>query len=191
MTSKGILAAAAISVLCATAALAQTTTGATGPVTGTLADASAPPGHHGWRHFANMKDPEFVKKMCVERYARRAGHLAYLEAKLDLTAAQKPLWDKWAQATADGATTMRDACLAGVPAQGTEVSALAREDRWEKLLSTRLDALKAARPALEALYQSLTPEQRATFDHPVMAETGGWRGWRHQRHGWGAQQAPL
>ena len=43
---------------------------------------------------------------------------------------------------------------------------LDRLDRMQQFLSTRLEALQAAKPAVQALYQALTPEQRAIFDHP-------------------------
>ena len=43
---------------------------------------------------------------------------------------------------------------------------LDRMDRAQQFLSARLDALQTARPAVQALYQSLTPEQKAIFDHP-------------------------
>ena len=42
---------------------------------------------------------------------------------------------------------------------------LDRIDRMQQLLSIRLEALQAAKPAVQTLYQALTPEQRAIFDH--------------------------
>jgi hypothetical protein len=39
-------------------------------------------------------------------------------------------------------------------------------DRAQQFLSARLDALQSAKPAVQALYQSLNPEQREIFDHP-------------------------
>jgi LTXXQ motif family protein len=43
---------------------------------------------------------------------------------------------------------------------------LDRLDRMQAFLSTRLEAIQAAKPAVQALYQALTPDQRAIFDHP-------------------------
>lgn len=184
MSRKGLLAAAAISLLCATGAMAQTSSDGTTAGSGvTLADGSngsAKPMH---RHFARMRDPAFAKDMCIEHFARSAGHLAYLEAKLQLTADQKPLWDKWEQATAAGSATMKDDCLAGVPAKDTPSTALDRDSRVEKLLTDKLDTLKTARPALEALYQSLSPEQRIAFDHSTKGRHKGMGGPRWQHHG--------
>jgi FixJ family two-component response regulator len=49
---------------------------------------------------------------------------------------------------------------------GGDTTMLDRLDRMQQFLSTRLEASQAAKPAVEALYQALTPEQRAIFDHP-------------------------
>jgi hypothetical protein len=184
MSRKGLLAAAAISLLCATGAMAQTSSDGTAGGSGvTLADGangSAKPMH---RHFAHMRDPAAAKNMCIEHFARSTGRLAYLEAKLQLTADQKPLWDKWEEATAAGNATMRDDCIAGVPAKDTPSTALDRDSRVEKLLTDKLDTLKTARPALEALYQSLSPEQRIAFDQSTKGRHKGMGGPRWQHHG--------
>ena len=184
MSRKGLLAAAAISLLCATGAMAQTSTDGTTAGSGvTLADGSNGSTKPMHRHFSRMRDPAFAKDMCIEHFARSAGKLAYLEAKLQLTADQKPLWDKWEEATAAGSATMKDDCIAGVPAKDTPSTALDRDSRVEKLLTDKLDTLKTARPALEALYQSLSPEQRIAFDRSTKGRHKGMGGPRWQHHG--------
>ena len=115
----------------------------------------------GWR-FRRM-DPE---QMCKQRFAREAGFLAYIGALLELTTQQEPLWDKYHQAMLDGATKLRQACLDNLAEPPSGQTALQRRDRMEKMLTARLDALHATRPALDALYQSLTSEQRALLDRP-------------------------
>jgi hypothetical protein len=45
---------------------------------------------------------------------------------------------------------------------------LDRVNRREQFLSARLQAIQQTRPALEQLYQALTPEQKAIIDHPMM-----------------------
>jgi LTXXQ motif family protein len=117
--------------------------------------------HRAWA-FRRM-DP---KQMCKQRFAREAGFLAYVGAILDLTAQQEPLWDKYRQAMLDSATKLRQVCLDNLASSPAEATALQRRDRMEKMLTARLDALHATRPALEALYQSLTPEQREALDRP-------------------------
>ena len=46
------------------------------------------------------------------------------------------------------------------------MTVLDRMNRAQEFLSARLDALQSAKPALQALYQALTPEQRAIMDRP-------------------------
>jgi hypothetical protein len=146
------------------------------------ADESTPAA--GWHH--KFDRAARAKDFCLEHFARSAGRLAYVEAKLRLTADQQPLWDKWQQAVAAGAQQERDDCLASLPGDGARLTALDRDDRLQKMLSIKVDSLKAARPALTALYDSLTPDQRAIFDHPrPMGHHGGF-GHRPR-----PEQAPL
>jgi hypothetical protein len=101
---------------------------------------------------------------CIDRLAWRAARRAYVEAELNLTAEQRPLWDK-VQSIAQGEQQKeRQLCLQLKP--GGEATVLDRMDRAQQFLSARLDALQSGKPAVQALYQSLTPEQKAIFDHP-------------------------
>jgi hypothetical protein len=124
------------------------------------------PGMRGWRgmmmHRRMMhRDP---KERCEERLAWRAAMRAYTEAKLDLTPEQRPLWDRVQSIAQTEQQKERQLCAAEKPRD--EMTVLDRLDRMQQFLSTRLEALQAARPAVQALYQALTPEQRAIFDHP-------------------------
>ena len=89
---------------------------------------------------------------------------AYTETKLDLTPEQRPLWDKVESIAQSEQQKERQLCAALKPRDETTV--LDRLDRMQQFLSGRLEALQAAKPAVQALYQALTPEQRAIFDHP-------------------------
>jgi hypothetical protein len=124
------------------------------------------PGMHGWRgmmhHMGMMhRDP---KERCEERLAWRAAMRAYTEAKLNLTAEQRPLWDKVQSAAQAEEQKERQLCSASKP--GGDPTLLDRLDRMQQFLSTRLDGLQSAKPSVQALYQALTPEQRAIIDHP-------------------------
>ena len=124
------------------------------------------PGMQGWRgmmmHRMMMRhDP---KERCEERLAWRAAMRAYTESKLDLTPEQHPLWDKVESIAQSEQQKERQLCAALKPRDETTV--LDRLDRMQQFLSARLEALQAAKPAVQALYQALTPEQRAIFDHP-------------------------
>jgi hypothetical protein len=107
------------------------------------------------------QDPQ---ERCVDRLAWRAARTAYVEAKLNLTAEQRPLWDK-VQAIAKGEEQKERQLCAGLKAPGAG-TILDRMDHMQQFMSTRLDALQSAKPAVEALYQALTPDQRAVIDHP-------------------------
>ena len=109
-------------------------------------------------------DAHDPKERCEERLAWRAAMRAYTEAKLDLTPEQRPLWDKVESIAQSEQQKERQLCAALKPRDETTV--LDRLDRMQQFLSTRLEALQAAKPAVQALYQALTPEQRAIFDHP-------------------------
>jgi hypothetical protein len=122
-------------------------------------------GHHRWMHRMMNRSP---RERCEERLARRAGVIAYTVSKLNLTAEQKPLWDKLNGAVQSAADKERQLC-ASLPTQGgpeARGTILDRMSRREQFLSARLQGLQQTRPALEALYQSLSPEQKATIDHP-------------------------
>jgi Spy/CpxP family protein refolding chaperone len=124
------------------------------------------PGMQGWRgmrmrHAMMGRNPE---ERCEDRLARRAAMRAYVEVKLNLTPDQRPLWDKVQSAAQAEAQKERQLCAGLKP--GGETTILDRLDRMQQFLSTRLEGLQAAKPAVQALYQALTPEQRAIFDRP-------------------------
>ncbi len=117
-----------------------------------------------------------MKAMCQEHYARKAGALAYTEARLSLTASERPLFERWKQVNLDIArrraddcgtrmAAMRDGKMAHDATMPTPVERMAREqDRLKK----RLADLGAEQPALEALYNALSPEQKREFGHGGM-----------------------
>jgi hypothetical protein len=113
------------------------------------------------RHMMRDGDPQ---ERCTERLARRSAMRAYAEAKLNLTAEQRPLWDKVQNAVQAEEQKERQLCAGLKP--GAEATLLDRMDRMQQFLSTRLDGLQSAKPAVQALYQALTPEQRTILDHP-------------------------
>ena len=121
-------------------------------------------GMRGWpmmRHRMMQQDPQ---ERCTDRLAWRAAMRAYAEAKLNLTPEQRPLWDKVQSAAQAEAQKERQLCASRKPV--AESTLLDRMDRMQQVLSTRLDALQSSKPAVQALYQALTPEQRAILDHP-------------------------
>ena len=107
------------------------------------------------------------RQRCEERLARRAGMVAYTVAKLNLSAEQRPLWDKLQGQLQAAADRERQRC-AGLkpPAERGQETILDRVNRREQFLSARLQGLHEVRPALEQLYQALTPEQKTIIDDP-------------------------
>ena len=168
MIYRQILAqAAAAAVICAASAIAQ----------------AAP---------ANTNEPmpskeqmaNWHQQMCSDRYAHHVGQVAYLEAKLSLTDAQRPLFASWKDSVLDSAKSNETACLAMHHDFAHPPSILDREARLHDMLQHRLAEMDAQRPAMTALYQSLTPDQKQVFDG---IGRGGMRGhgmrpgggWRH------------
>jgi hypothetical protein len=121
---------------------------------------------HGWmmRHWGRADFSP--RQSCIERIARHAGFVAYMGARLGLTAEQKPLWDKVVAATQTAQDNQRQACAALKPASDDQVTLLDRMQQREQMLSARLQGLQQTEPAVRALYQALTPEQKTLLDHP-------------------------
>ena len=120
-------------------------------------------GMRGWPMMRRMMQQN-PQERCTDRLAWRAAMRAYAEAKLNLTPEQRPLWDRVQSAAQAEEQKERQLCASRKP--GAESTLLDRMDRMQQVLSTRLDALQSSKPAVQALYQALTPEQRAILDHP-------------------------
>ena len=113
------------------------------------------------RRMMMRRDPQ---EWCLDRLAHRAARYAYIGVKLNLTAEQQPLWDKVQSAAQTEEHQERQLCAALKP--GAEPTVLERMDRMQQLLQARLNGLQAAKPAVQALYQALTPEQQAILNRP-------------------------
>ena len=107
------------------------------------------------------RDPQ---QRCLDRLAHRAAMRAYVGVKLNLTAEQQPLWDKVQSAAQAEEQQERQLCASLKP--GAEPTVLDRMDRMQQFLSARLNGLQAAKPAVQALYQALSPEQQAILNRP-------------------------
>ena len=125
-------------------------------------------GHRGWMRERMMHRMMQLppRQRCEERLARRAGRIAYMEAKLNLTPEQKPLADKLQGLQQAASDKERQLCASLPAAAGGQETILDKVNRREQFLSARLQALQQTKPALNQLYQALTPEQKAIIDHP-------------------------
>ena len=89
--------------------------------------------------------------------ARRApDRLAEL---INPTDAQRPKFDEFKAASAKAADIAHDACLADIPE-----TIIGRTEAMEKRMDAMLQAVRTVRPALEALYATLSDEQKARLD---------------------------
>jgi len=120
------------------------------------------------------------KAFCEDRIARRIGNRAYLKARLDLKPDQMPAWDAF-QKAADEASAREKARCASLP---TEMKAPPsfpdRLTRQEEMMKSRLESIQAVKPTLLALYDKLSPEQKAAFDRPMMGPHHGGPGRPHR-----------
>jgi len=108
------------------------------------------------------------QQACVDRLARRAGFIASVGFRLNLTAEQKPLWDKLIAATQAAEDNQRKLCDA-LPANAADrdkVTVIDRLNHRQQVLQAQLQALQQTEPAVQALYDKLTPQQKAILDHP-------------------------
>ncbi len=106
------------------------------------------------------------EQFCQDLYARKAGELAFLEAKLSLNAKQAPLFARWKQTGLDIAKRRQGDCATaarGPGARGQRLSIIDRQAREEDRLKKRLADIQTERPALIALYDALTPAQKEAF----------------------------
>jgi hypothetical protein len=114
------------------------------------------------------------EQICKELYARKVGELAFLEAKLSLNARQAPLFARWKQASMDVAKQHENDCAAPHPqARGHRLNVVDRLTLEEDLLKKRLADIQVERPALAALYSTLTPAQKEEFGHGDMHRMAG------------------
>jgi hypothetical protein len=120
--------------------------------------------HRGWERWAHVSP----QQACVDRLARRAGFIASIGFKLNLTAEQKPLWDKVVAATQTAEDNQRKLCAslpASVEDRGKQTVLDMMHHRRE-MLEAQLQGLQQTEPAVQALCDKLTPEQKEIIDHP-------------------------
>jgi|ERR1700733_4763392 hypothetical protein len=121
--------------------------------------------HHGAGRWGSNVSPQ---QACVDHIAKRAGFVATIGFKLNLTDAQKPLWDKVVTASQAAQTTEKQICAAlpaSADARGKE-TIIDKMNHRQQMMQAQLQGLQQAEPAVQALYQALTPEQKAILDHP-------------------------
>ncbi len=98
--------------------------------------------------------------------AMAEGRLAYLKAELEISTEQETAWDAYAEAVNDRASTMQG-MHQSMAALMDEGSAIDRMEARIAGMEAMLDAMKAVKPATEALYAVLSKEQKEKADELI------------------------
>ena len=111
--------------------------------------------------------------MCEVREAHQAGHLAYIQKRLNITAAQQDAWNRFTAKMAVANEPVNALCtsLASQPRPTTLPQKL---DRAEQMINARNTQFGAMKVAAVELYGQLTSDQQAIADKcsPVARRTG-------------------
>lgn len=167
-TTKAFVAAAAMMAAVPNAALAQYL-----PVPEQGVWSGPMPGF-GWMPYGGPRPgPAMVRPVsrgpgqpsCGAAAAHIDDKLASIQAELNITEAQAPLWDAYAAAVRDSANAALARCTALASRRGNaSVSLPDRFDKDEQLLTAQLNALRAMTAALKPLYESLSDSQKKSAD---------------------------
>jgi hypothetical protein len=116
------------------------------------------------------------KAFCLDQVARRAGNRTYLKIRLELKPEQTAAWDAFAKAS-DAADVKDTARCTALPTEMKDrPSYVDRLTMEEAYMKARVERIEAVKPSLVALYDTLSPEQKAVLDRPRM---GGKMARRH------------
>ena len=92
-----------------------------------------------------------------------AGRIAFLRAELQITDAQSKAWDAFAVAMQKIGSQLKAADLP-MMVESSVPQLLTRLDSQERLLTARLEGVRAMKAAFAPLYDALSAEQRKTAD---------------------------
>jgi hypothetical protein len=118
------------------------------------------------------------ERMCADADARVASRLAFVEAKVKPTTAQRGAWDAFARDSRAAAQPMRALCdnPPAAAAAGDAAASLARRERFVTAMGQSLALL---RPAVERLQATLDDAQKTALAESLAAGRHG--GGRHHR----------
>lgn len=145
----------------------------------TTPPTNPPPGaggheQHGQREQRAMNPKAF----CLDQVARRAGNRAYIRLRLDLKADQMTAWNAFAKASDDADVKDVARCNALPTEMKERPNYVERLTMEETVMKARIERIDAVKPSLKALYDTLSPEQKAVLDSP---RPMGGRGGMHHR----------
>lgn len=90
------------------------------------------------------------------------GHIAFIKAELNVTSAQSKVWDDFATAMRANAKQLNELAAesAKTPAATSPIDRIALQER---ILAARLEIVRRTKPALSALYATLSEAQKRIF----------------------------
>jgi hypothetical protein len=101
------------------------------------------------------------------------GRLAFLKTELKITDVQLPLWNAFADTARENAKAMKELMRSGGLAATSQPTTLPDKlARWEKMTTTRVEALRKLRAAVDPLYAALSTEQKKIADTLVLGPMG-------------------
>jgi hypothetical protein len=128
--------------------------------------------------FAQAEEPSKVKKGAECECLNEADSpvpmeqsLKNLADKLNLTEAQKPLWETWSQQLLRAHHSKDE--FNRTASERRKLPAPERQEKWMASVETHLHAMRESLPALRSLYSSFNDTQRVTFDAEVPFKHGG------------------
>jgi LTXXQ motif family protein len=105
------------------------------------------------------------RAMCGVMAGHIDGRLAYIKAELKITEAQESLWNSYAAAARDNASSMLAHCTTMMSRHGgSAVSLPGRLDQHEQLMTAHLEAVRTMNKALKPLYAALSDSQKHAAD---------------------------
>ena len=104
------------------------------------------------------------------------GRLAFIKAELKITDQQMPLWNAFADAVRANTKTLNERRELMYSARWEQKSLPERLDTQERILASRLDALRKTGTALKPLYTALDGQQKKVADALLVDPLGRVRG---------------
>lgn len=119
------------------------------------------------------------KGICLDQIARRAGNRTYLKVRLDLKPEQMTAWNAFAKASDDADVKDMARCNALPTDMKERPNYVDRLTMEETVMKARIERIEAVKPTLLAVYNTLSPEQKAVLDRP--RPMGGMMERHHER----------
>jgi hypothetical protein len=127
--------------------------------------------HHGFGHRHHGEAGPLGHFCGEDREAALDAAIAYLERKVEPSAAQAGSFARFAESMRRAGAVMAGACAPDMAAS-EPASAAASLARLEAMMAAGLEALREARPAFDALYAVLHEGQRKTLDDMLAHRAG-------------------